>query len=418
MSVNPIIPHDARTSRVLTGVALAMILVVTLRSEPAQADRAAETAWHCLVCGEAGVTDVLLNLLLFAPFGMGLHALGLRWWHAAMGAGVVTLGIEGAQATLLAGRDASLGDVTANILGGLVGWWLWSARHRLRAPSPGLARSMAAALLIASTSTWLLTAWGMQPEGSTAGPWVGQRTRVWSGHDPFPGALGLATIADIEIPDDPLISRPVLERGFTLSMLLMRQDSATPTRPVSLLRVVDGRGALQLSVAQHGEALLLSSRVRAARWRVRTPTWRFEEAMRLPTDVPWTMEWQWHHDRVALRSGSARSGGEINSRTLPLSVGLGWVYVHPFAAAIGTSAPWWTAAWLALWFLPLGWCLRWLTSGEAVVWGVVGVVSYIGASRISGLPVQWLEAGIVVGCVLLGMVKRGLQPRPSGRGKR
>jgi len=392
--------------RCLTAVALALVLLATLRSEPAQSDRAAETAWHCLVCGEAGVTDVLLNLLLFAPLGMGLRALGARWWTAALLALGLTLAIEAAQATLLAGRDASLGDVVANTAGGLLGWWLWGGRDRLRAATPRLARSVAAALLMASTAVWLLSAWGLQPEGSSSGPWVGQRTRVWSGHDPFPGALGLATIGDIEIPNDPLITRPVLAKGFTLSMLLMRQDSTTPSKPVSLLRVVDGRGALQLSVAQRGEAMLVSSRVRASRWRVRTPTWRFEEAMRMPTDVPWSMEWEWYHDRVELRSGATRSGSGTVTRSIPLSVGLGWAYVHPFAAAIGTSAPWWTAAWIALWFLPLGWCLRWLTRGEALAWGAMAVMSYAGASLISGLPVQWLEVMVVVGCVLVGMFTR------------
>jgi hypothetical protein len=362
-----------------------------------------------VVCGEAGVTDVLLNLLLFAPFGMGLRTLGVRWWQAALAAGAVTLGIEGAQATLLAGRDASIGDVLANTTGGVLGWLAWGARHRLRTPTPGCARRMAAALLLAGTATWFLTVWGLQPEGSPSGPWVGQRTRVWSGHDPFPGALGLATIADIEIPNDPLVSRPALERGFTLAMLLMRQDSTTPSKPVSILRVVDGRGALQLSVAQRGEELLVSSRVRAARWRVRTPTWRFEDAMRVPTDVPWSMEWQWHHDRVELRSGSTRPGSEVRTRSLPLSVGLGWVYVHPFAAAIGHSAPWWTAVWLALGFLPFGWCLRWLTRGEALAWGAMAVMSYAGASMVNGLPVQWLEMTVVVGCMLVGLVKRDLQ---------
>lgn len=390
-----------------TALALATILLVTLRAEPAQADRAAETAWHCVVCGEAGVTDVLLNLLLFVPFGIGLRAIGASWWQAAVFAGMVTCAIEVAQANLLAGRDASLGDVLANTIGGLLGWGAWGWRGRLRAPSPALARSLSAALLVATTATWLLTAWGLQPEGSPDRPWVGQRTRVWSGHDPFPGALGLATISDIEIPNGPLISRPVLARGFTLSLLLMRQDSTTPTRPVSLLRVVDGRGAPQLSVAQQGEALLLSSRVRASRWRVRTPTWRFEDAMRLATDVPWSLEWQWHPDRVELRSGSTRVNSEVSTRELPLSVGLGWAYLHPFAAAIGQSARWWTAAWLALWFLPLAWCLRWLTRREAAMWGAIAVMSYTGASLASRLPVQWLEVGVVTGCVLVGVLKRG-----------
>ena len=73
--------------------------------------------------------------------------------------------------------------------------------------------------------------------------------------------------------------------------------------------------------------------------------------MQVPTDVPWAMDWQWQHDRVELRSGSTRAGSNVTTRSLPLSVGLGWVFVHPLAAAIGSTAAWWTAAWLALWLL-------------------------------------------------------------------
>jgi VanZ family protein len=399
----------SRSATVTTALALAVILMVTLRAEPAQLDRAAETAWHCIVCGEAGVTDVLLNILLFVPFGIGLRAMGLRSWPAALVALLVTLAVESTQAIGLAGRDASVGDVVANTAGGLLGWLLWGARGWIQSPSRWRARSLVAALSVASAAAWLFTAWGLQPDGSSRGPWVGQRTRVWRGHDPFPGSLGLATIGDIEIPDDPLISRPVLSNGFTLSLLLMRQDSTTPDRPVSILRVIDGEGRLQLGVAQRGEDLLVSSRVRASRWRVRTPTWRFEDVMRIPTDVPWSLQWQWQHDGVALRSASTRSGGPSATHAIPFSVGLGWVYVHPFAAAIGRGAFGWTALWLACWMLPLGWLLRWLTRREAMMWGAVVVACYIGASLVSGLPVQWREVVVVVGWMGIG---RARLPRP------
>ena len=53
---------------------LVFILVATLIPAPERALAVAATPFLCLVCGEQGSVDVVLNVLLFIPF-----ALGLRW---------------------------------------------------------------------------------------------------------------------------------------------------------------------------------------------------------------------------------------------------------------------------------------------------------------------------------------------------
>ncbi len=382
--------------------ALAVILLTTLRASPAQVERAAETSWRCLVCGDAGVTDVLLNLLLFWPLGAALRALWWPWWRAIGAMALGTLAIEGAQATLLAGRDASLGDVLANTLGGAFGWCLLPTLALLRSPNRTRARSMTAALILASSATWLMTGWGLHPYGSTSAPWVGQRMRQWTGHDLFPGALGVATLNDIEIPNDQLDETPAIADTVHLSLLLMRRDSATPSLPVSILRVVDGRGREQFSVAQQKEWLLFGARVRASRLRVRTPVWRIEGAARMPTDVPWLVEWRWLGSRVELWRGPASGITPPTVDSIPLSIGLGWVFVHPLGARVDSGALWWTALWLALWCLPIGWCLGWLARWEMLPWGVSIVLSFIGASLLTHLPVRPLEIAMLVGWLIAG----------------
>ena len=63
------------------------------------------------------------NVMLFVPFGLLIALLSpTRWWWAVVVALVlVSICIELGQATFLPGRVASLGDVIANSLGGLIG---------------------------------------------------------------------------------------------------------------------------------------------------------------------------------------------------------------------------------------------------------------------------------------------------------
>jgi hypothetical protein len=398
-------PQERR--RIALGLAICVILLTTLRTAPSQADRAAETAWSCLVCGEAGATDVLLNLLLFAPLGMALRTLGVSWWRAVGSALALTLAIESAQATVLAGRDASISDVLANTLGAWAGWWLWPALASLRAPTTSRARWSAVGLGSVMSLVWLASGWGLHPEGTSRDPWIGQIGRVWSGHLPYPGTLDSISLNGVEVPNDPLAAAPRLGDSVVMTLTLTRQDSATPRRPVSLLRIVDGTGALQVSAAQRGEALLVSVRVRAARWRVRTPTWRHDDAMRTPLGTPTTLRWQWDGSGVSLTRRSTGEGAANTHSTLTPSVGLGWVFVHPFAAAISQHAFWWTAIWLALWTLPFAWCLRWVSRGEALIGSVVALTSFVGASLLTGIPVRMAEVGVMGVLLSASVARRG-----------
>lgn len=400
--------HAGRGDRAGAGllvlVSLAVIALTTLRANPSQLDRVAETAWTCLVCGDAGTTDVLLNLLLFAPLGLGLRWRGWSGGRAMLAIGLLTLAIEGTQASLLAGRDATVSDVLANSLGGALGWWLWPRLRGWRNPAVAEARRGAAVIVVMSALTWFATGWGLHPDALPATPWVGQPLHQWRGHDPFPGTLQRVALNGIDVPNDPLPGTPSLTDSLLLEIALTRHDATTPGRPVSLLRIVDARGRPQLSVTQRGEGLLVTGRARASAWRVRTPTWRVEDAMVMPSDVPWRLQWAWRADRIEWQAGPA-DGPLTRRRTIPLSIGLGWAFVHPFAAPIGSPLEHlWTALWLALWGMPLGWCLGWLRRQEAGGWAAVMVGSYCAASLVTALPIRtwelvalscWLAAGAI-----------------------
>ncbi len=93
-------------SRIGAAVALLAILVATLT--PGKPSASAGWQW-CLVCGERGVADVLVNIVLFIPLGAALGAAGLGWWRVlALGVALST-SIEYAQ-LFIPGRDSSLSD--------------------------------------------------------------------------------------------------------------------------------------------------------------------------------------------------------------------------------------------------------------------------------------------------------------------
>jgi len=91
----------------------------------------------CVVCGERGIADVLVNIILFLPFGAALAAGGVSLPRCGLAAALLSASVEFAQ-LWIPGRDPSLGDVVSNTLGGGLGavlvatapYWLVTPRAR------------------------------------------------------------------------------------------------------------------------------------------------------------------------------------------------------------------------------------------------------------------------------------------------
>ena len=97
----------------------------------------------CLVCGDLGAVDVLLNVALFVPLGVGLRMAGWPLLRAAATAFAVSAAVELVQSAI-PGRDPTLSDIVTNSVGGALGAALagWSAH--LVTPVPHTARLLAA----------------------------------------------------------------------------------------------------------------------------------------------------------------------------------------------------------------------------------------------------------------------------------
>src|ERR1043166_1066671 len=110
-------PH-VRVGVTITVLALAGILIATLRPD---SNPPLPSHW-CLICGTQGGVDAILNVLLFLPLGVGLALTGFSWRGTTVCALVTSVLVELAQLAVIAGRDATIGDVITNTLGGAVGF--------------------------------------------------------------------------------------------------------------------------------------------------------------------------------------------------------------------------------------------------------------------------------------------------------
>src|SRR5207247_7607868 len=88
----------------------------------------------CVVCSDRGTADVLVNILLFLPFGAALAAAGVPVSRCVLGGALVSAGVEFAQ-LYLPGRDPSLGDVVSNTVGSGLGVVLVTTAPRWMLPA-------------------------------------------------------------------------------------------------------------------------------------------------------------------------------------------------------------------------------------------------------------------------------------------
>ena len=158
-------PPARKLGAVLALLGAAAILRLTLVPDPSQAPFAALTPFSCLVCGEHGGADVLLNLLLFAPMAAGLRLFGWSWRRCVAACAALSMTVELLQFTALPGRDASLSDLLTNTAGGAMGAWVGGRLVQVLLPDELLARR----LLLGGIAFWL-GAIGFRPSRCAPGP--------------------------------------------------------------------------------------------------------------------------------------------------------------------------------------------------------------------------------------------------------
>ena len=125
--------------RLAVAASLVAIGLATLTPRPDQTDMVARTPPWCIVCGELGAVDVLLDLALFFPLGAALGLRGHRTRSIAALSLVVSIAVELLQA-VIPGRDPTVSDVLTNTDRGRHRWAggrLVASSHHAPIPNRG-----------------------------------------------------------------------------------------------------------------------------------------------------------------------------------------------------------------------------------------------------------------------------------------
>lgn len=293
----------------------------------------------CLICGPAGGVDAVLNVLLFVPLGFGLALAHLRPARAAAVLIGSTLLIELLQFQMVPGRDASVGDIITNSLGGCAGCIagrFWSTLVRPRAAS-------AARLFATWLGIWLtmqlFVAYTFIPTLPDP-PYYGQIDRPRGHTRPaFPGEVLSSTVGTERL------TRGELPNAAQLKLLLSRKDGI-PVRVVAVPGgVVSGRAELAvvssprvggvLSLEQDGESLLFGIRTGAELLRLRPYEFRLRGVFR-EVSMPGQLDTAVLHgqfSRAQVTVGARTNDGE-RVRTFVPRLSQGWILFMPLRTYI------------------------------------------------------------------------------------
>ncbi len=154
---------SARLGQLIALSGAVLIASMTLVPHPELTKESARTPLSCLLCGDYGIVDVFLNILLFIPFGFGLRLAGVSRFRGQALLMATSLGIELLQMNVIMGRDASLSDFLTNSLGGGLGIWMADHWSDFVFPSPARARRLRIPAALGWLAVWVASAWLVEP---------------------------------------------------------------------------------------------------------------------------------------------------------------------------------------------------------------------------------------------------------------
>jgi len=401
-----------------------LIGFLTLIPHPEAVNEVARTPWWCLRCGEYGTVDVLLNVLLFVPFGLGLRWSGLSRLRGQLIVCVTTITIELLQWKFIVGRDASLGDVVTNSLGGGLGILLADGWPRFLFPVPAVARQLLLVMAAVCVAVWGGTARALSPS-FPATRWFSQLAPEDVYLDTFRGTVlsvavnGLALRSSDEIAGSPALRQSMLEDGVTVGAMAVTHG---PTKFLaSILSIFDNHQTEVLVLGQNGTDLVFRARLAGRDHGLHSPAIRL--ANLIPAEPGDTLRAFAHlgEGRISIRG---QAGSHTGSLDLRMSPSWGWTFLLPFEYALGKEAYLGTAFWVAGFLLPLGyWGARSERSiASTVIPFATAMICLAAVPLLTGLPLahwsEWLAAvfGLVVGGILGRLSLRLVVPLPAGEG--
>jgi VanZ family protein len=318
----------------------------------------------CVICGDLGGLDFVLNIVLFVPYGAALAATLRSRWRVAGVVALTSLTIELLQLTVIANRDACLGDWIANTLGGCLGLLLYARWRQWLAFPPARVRRLSWIALVVWLALLAGSAWLLQPSPPGDAMWFGQWTPKLAHLGTFKGRLLAATLNDTPLPQGPMprwtpIYQSLRHGDVTLDAIVIPHRRVHSGTLAPIASVFDAHQREVILLGQDGVGLVLQMRTHASDLWLREPT------MMLPNvfpnyypgkAVPSAADGSRVGDTVRIRASrhkgrvhlEATSPSGRRVRDYPLNVFLLWSAFVPFEFALGSSADLLCAVWAAM----------------------------------------------------------------------
>jgi len=391
--------------RIIEFAVLAVIASLTLL--PGRPSPIEPPGFFCVLCGDVGAPDVILNVLLFVPLGVVLRQAGVRLWVAIAIGFVLSLGIEAAQ-LIIPNRTSSLRDVVTNTLGAGLGALL-----------PGVLRA-----ILGSTHRALILLWSAVAGAAlvvTGGglmlrfaPPPGQYFAHWSprqGHlEEWSGSVTEFSLNGTRLPFGPIADATTVRTalGAEWTAVVHGVGGAPTERIGGIVSLSDEAMEELLLIGPLGDDLVVRTRRRASALRFHTPSYRFHDLLAAATPgTAFRLEVQ------ATWNGACASLNGVRQCVAAPAAGSAWtLLLSSLEAAAPTHALLSALTLLAL-SLPVGLVLLRVPILHAVL-GVVALAGGIAVGAdLAGLaaPEPWEWLAVVTGLVSAALLGR----RISGR---
>lgn len=401
----------------------------------------------CVFCGSTGGQDFFDNILLFVPLAFFLRAAGVGRWKVIAASVALTLFVESMQFGVIVGRDASLGDVLSNSMGGVVGVLLAERWRALLFPAARAARRLAVGAALGWLAVLASTAWALAPSMLEHRPAFVQWAPMSPAWSRFHGEVLAASLGGRPIGPDLLAFSTAAYRSGDGAVRLASRVRNGNVRPsfAPIVRVAspggpDGTEELA-ALGEDGCDLTLHVRMRVTDVRFRAPTVTVPRVFPCgdATDAERGVAEGDTTDLVGeltpdgwLRVGArwARGGSE---RAVRLSPMMGWSFFLPWGLRFGvTPHHWLDALWLAGLLLPAAYYgARGMSErrrgaqlavlvATLVVIVAVGMVLVPAVSRLApGGRLHWLACAVgIAGGLALGARTRGRVRAPLAETRR
>jgi len=407
------VPRVSIGWKLLLGASLLAIMALTLRPSSASVGSLPST---CVLCGERGLVDLVLNVVLFLPIGVALSRFGVRPLQA-VGMALVLSGIIELLQHVIPGRAPTWRDVVMNGIGaGLGALVARDLRDWLRAGRSNAWVTAAAALpALATVLTGLLLA----PSVKT-GQWYGQLAPRLAHLGVWEGIVRSARIGDQTLVHGFLADGPAVQAAMRDRAPVLIEAIAGPrtTRLAPIIAISDDEFEEMMLIGQDGDDLIVRERRVASDLRLFEPETRFVGWFATLGDgAPFSLR-----VRFGRSTACVAQAGTPERCAERFAAASGWTFLlwrrwlgGPWRAALG-------AVTLAILFVPLGLLL----SPRSAVWRVAyvatAVTGVVLAARAVSLaaPTVWewgaMLAGIAGGVALRHVTLAGAASERSSPG--